>query len=84
MPLFNWEAPTLREVLNQRFWIYWAVAIPATILVLMTWRIWYKFQEWQKGNRTGNNFVTGFRLWLMSGREKSVDGIGDDERGDAG
>lgn len=84
MPLFNWEAPTLREVLNQRFWIYWAVAIPATILVLMTWRIWYKFQEWQKGNRTGNNFVAGFRLWLMSGREKSVDGIGDDEKGDAG
>lgn len=31
MPLFGWEAPS-RSVVNLRFWIYWAVTIPATLM----------------------------------------------------
>lgn len=36
MPMFDWSAST-GEVLNERFWIYWAVALPLTITVLGVW-----------------------------------------------
>ncbi|PMD17120.1 hypothetical protein NA56DRAFT_544014, partial [Hyaloscypha hepaticicola] len=42
MPLFDWEAPTSSTVLKSRFWIYWAVTVPATAIVLVLWRMWFK------------------------------------------
>ncbi|KAH9210510.1 hypothetical protein DL95DRAFT_343006, partial [Leptodontidium sp. 2 PMI_412] len=39
MPLFDWQAPA-DSVLSSRLWVYWAVTIPATLVVLIAWRIW--------------------------------------------
>ena len=45
MPLFNWSAEPGEAVINQRFWIYWAIVLPLTILVLLMWWSW---KEWRK------------------------------------
>jgi heme/copper-type cytochrome/quinol oxidase subunit 2 len=34
MPLFNWGASSMRGVMTDHFWIYWAVTCPLTILVM--------------------------------------------------
>ena len=41
MPLLNWEAPPGTSVIADRFWIYWAVAVPLTVGVLLVWGTWY-------------------------------------------
>jgi hypothetical protein len=40
MPLFNWDSPTTKDVLKQRFWIYWVVTIPLTITTILIWISW--------------------------------------------
>jgi hypothetical protein len=34
MPLFDWGASSMRGVMTDHFWIYWAVTGPLTILVM--------------------------------------------------
>jgi len=41
MSMFNWEA-TDGPVLSHYFWVYWAVTVPVTILVLSIWALWSK------------------------------------------
>lgn len=44
MPLLNWQAGMGQEVndyvILPRFWIYWAITLPLTIVVLVLWGIW--------------------------------------------
>jgi flagellar biosynthesis/type III secretory pathway M-ring protein FliF/YscJ len=43
MPLFDWPASTASHVVTApNFWIYWAVTIPLTLLVLTIWTAWIK------------------------------------------
>jgi len=42
MPLFNWQASTELEITGPYFWVYWAVAIPLTLLVLGSWGVWIR------------------------------------------
>jgi ABC-type nickel/cobalt efflux system permease component RcnA len=50
IPLFNWDAETWREVPKSRFWFYWALTIPLTILTVAAWLVWQKIYE-----RTGRS-----------------------------
>ena len=34
MPLFNWSAISMSEVMGDHFWVYWAVAVPLTMAVV--------------------------------------------------
>ena len=34
MPLFNWNASSVHHVMSNHFWIYWAVTLPLTSLVM--------------------------------------------------
>ncbi|KAL9612390.1 MAG: hypothetical protein Q9167_003030 [Letrouitia subvulpina] len=45
MPLLDWDAKNGDDVISHRFWIYWAVVTPLTVLVLMLWGIWYLFTD---------------------------------------
>ncbi|KAK6537447.1 hypothetical protein TWF694_011633 [Orbilia ellipsospora] len=36
MPLFNWGAGTMSGVMSGRFWVYWAIVIPLSIVVMGT------------------------------------------------
>ena len=40
MPLFEWDAVDDGTVVSKRFWIYWAVTVPLTILTLVVWVLW--------------------------------------------
>ena len=49
MSMFSWsqsasESDTSSFVSN-KFWIYWAVTIPLTMLVIILWRVWWLWQE---------------------------------------
>lgn len=53
--MFNWQAEvqstssstttSRANVIVQSFWIYWAVSIPLTLIVLLGWRIWWHYQK---------------------------------------
>lgn len=34
MPVLNWQALSMGDVMTDHFWVYWAVTIPMTILVV--------------------------------------------------
>ena len=36
MPSFDWEKP---GVIQTKFWLYWAFAIPTTVLVFFVWAV---------------------------------------------
>ncbi|KAF3247957.1 hypothetical protein TWF192_006447 [Orbilia oligospora] len=46
MPVLNWEAKSYPEVTTDKFWVYWAVTLPMTLLVILTWIVWTKRQSW--------------------------------------
>ena len=45
MPLFNWTAMDGENVTEDRFWVYWAVTVPLTIIVLLLLFIWFRVQD---------------------------------------
>ena len=48
MSMFSWSESSSQSgpsVVSNRFWIYWAVTIPLTILVIIIWRVWWLWQE---------------------------------------
>lgn len=40
MPLFDWGAERSDKLTNRRFWVYWAVTIPLTSLVIAVMLLW--------------------------------------------
>ena len=44
MPMFDWNAP-VDKTMSDRFWIYWAVTIPLTVVVVVCWIFWANRQE---------------------------------------
>ena len=40
MPVFNWVTASGNPIISNRFWIYWAVTLPLTFLVLLIWIVW--------------------------------------------
>ncbi len=47
--MFDWraiETPGQRAI-SSNFWVYWVVAVPLTILVIVGWRVWW---NWEKQN----------------------------------
>ncbi|KIV93304.1 hypothetical protein PV10_04528 [Exophiala mesophila] len=43
MNLFEWDAPHSSDVVNHRMWVYWAVAVPLTIMVVVFYLLWEKY-----------------------------------------
>lgn len=42
IPVFDWEAKTSATIVSHRFWMYWAVTIPLTLLTILPWLLWTK------------------------------------------
>lgn len=40
MSMFDWQAGPGQQVVASRFWVYWAVATPLTMVVLVIWGFW--------------------------------------------
>lgn len=49
MPLLDWRAPRGGSVVSHRFWIYWAVTVPLTAVILLLWSTWYLFSGHRRG-----------------------------------
>jgi len=53
--MFDWQASSQdslsldtdkkTKVVASDFWIYWAVTVPVTLVVLAGWRIWWYYQK---------------------------------------
>ena len=59
MSVFDWQAGeggsdnSDGELASSRFWIYWAVAVPLTIITVLGWAAWWRF-ELERFNRKMN------------------------------
>jgi hypothetical protein len=42
MDMFDWQAPKGASVVSFRFWIYWAVTAPLTVVVVSVWFLWLR------------------------------------------
>ncbi|KAI1075541.1 hypothetical protein F5B20DRAFT_378794 [Whalleya microplaca] len=45
MTMFNWLGGQTESVVSNRLWIFFALSVPLTLIVLLTWRISYKRKE---------------------------------------
>lgn len=47
MGIFNWQTGSDDEdsVVGYDFWVYWALTVPLTILILVLWRAWWVGQD---------------------------------------
>jgi Mg2+ and Co2+ transporter CorA len=45
MPLFDWNAPTADTILSARFWMFWAVSAPLTVVICVIWILWYQHKK---------------------------------------
>jgi hypothetical protein len=49
MSMFDWQAGTANDdnsaTLSNNFWIFWAVAIPLTFVVLVSWYMWWRLER---------------------------------------
>lgn len=49
MSLFNWQLSNSGAsggpVVSSYFWIYWAVTVPLTIVVAISWRLWWGWEK---------------------------------------
>ncbi|MCJ1330867.1 hypothetical protein MMC10_007554 [Thelotrema lepadinum] len=45
MPLFDWSSAEGEAILSNRFWIYWVVTVPLTVVVISTWWFWKNWRE---------------------------------------
>lgn len=43
--MFNWEDQGSDRTVSSRFWIYWAVAAPLTVVTLGGWGLWWNFEK---------------------------------------
>jgi hypothetical protein len=42
---FNWQSASPPRLLSPYFWIYWAFTIPLTLLVALSWRLWWAWEK---------------------------------------
>lgn len=51
MSMFDWNSDKPGSGhMSKYFWVYWAVAAPLTIIVLIFWRVWWKLEERRHGD----------------------------------
>ncbi|KAF6823621.1 hypothetical protein CMUS01_10612 [Colletotrichum musicola] len=52
MELFNWSPENGEPIVSPRFWIFWAVAVPLTLVVLTVWLLWLKMHRRREERRS--------------------------------
>ena len=69
VPIFQWDAGVGEQIISRRFWIYWAVTLPLTLMTIIPWVLWTRRKN------------AAHRLQLKKAREKfakDVQGLGED------
>lgn len=44
MTFFNWQSNNGQYV-SEKFWMYWAITIPVTIVIVAIWFVWERWRE---------------------------------------
>ena len=44
--MFNWQADPGKPVVSPRFWVYWAITVPVTVVIFLATLCWVFIQEW--------------------------------------
>lgn len=74
MPFFDFAAPAGEPVVYSRFWIYWAIMIPLTVAVLLTWFMSFKFRKYIRRYRDIDSMdrcvIVRFLLWMRFGTSR--------------
>ncbi|KAM6492384.1 hypothetical protein JOM56_012108 [Amanita muscaria] len=62
MPLLNWNALSMMDVMTPHFWLYWAVAIPLTVFVMAIVGV-YGFTQARENRKAADNArkMAGFK-----------------------
>lgn len=47
MTMFNWQAAPDQPIMSPHLWVYFVVAVPLTLIVLVIWLWWFRRQEKQ-------------------------------------
>lgn len=66
MPMFHWNDDQASLVMRQ-FWIYWAVVIPLTVLVVLIWLGWWYWRSVRREYDEDTSPLQDFLCWF---REK--------------
>jgi len=98
MPLFNWDALDPSEIRKPRFYIYWLVTLPCTLLVIAVWVLWIRINNQvkstielvkkrqpkdKKSSRPSLGSNTSFAKWRPSlVTRRSKGGVGNQVVGD--
>lgn len=40
MSMSDWKAPNWASVASSRLWLYWAISVPLTLIIMVVWYIW--------------------------------------------
>lgn len=62
MPLLDWNAFSMTDVMTRHFWLYWAVAIPLTVFVMAIVGV-YGFVQARENRKAADNArkMAGFK-----------------------
>lgn len=42
--MFNFDHDSIQ--VSRLFWVYWAVTVPLTIIVVVVWQVWLRVRNW--------------------------------------
>ena len=45
MTMFNWQADKGQKVISNRLWVYFVIAVPLTLIVMVCWIIWFRMTQ---------------------------------------
>lgn len=63
MPVFHWDAPEGRGIVDRRFWIYLVVTVPLTALTLILLAVWMSLSDrTSEGGQSVREYVRGAGL----------------------
>jgi hypothetical protein len=55
MPVLDWNALSIRDIIIDHFWLYWAVALPLTIVVIGVMGVYGLIQASEKRKAAANS-----------------------------
>lgn len=51
MPMFQWDTTSGTDIVSHRFWIYWGVTVPLTLVTFLVWVLWMRYKKEENPTR---------------------------------
>jgi hypothetical protein len=77
MNFFQFDAENRRLIVAKSFWMFWAITIPVTLIVVGIWNYWVYLEKLgDEGHRNGNGKGLLFANKKLSTEEMDI-GVGE-------